>query len=119
MERAEVLSGFLYDHPGKHVQAKPRIHAKNFQSFWSAGAGWGVFSNAVRENRLHFSLSVKAGSLICRTVTLHTLGTAGETSVIAGKKKIAHQAKRNDKEIVITFNEDVRLEEGDRLTIII
>jgi len=45
-----ALSGFLYDHPGKHVQAKPRIHAENFQSFWSAGAGWGVFSNAVRES---------------------------------------------------------------------
>ena len=44
---------------------------------------------------------------------------AGERSVTTGKKTIAHQAKRCDKEIVITSDEDVCLEEGDRLALIV
>ena len=115
-----ALSGFLYHHPGRHVVAKPRIHAENFTSFWSAGDGWGVFSHAVRDNRLHFTLTVRAGNLVCRTVTLRKRGTgAGGTSASVGSGKLKHQVRRSGAEIVITFDEEVRLEEGGPLVVVV
>jgi non-lysosomal glucosylceramidase len=115
-----ALSGFLYDRPAARVIAKPRLNAGNFTSFWSAGDGWGVFTTAVRDNWLRFTLSARAGELVCRTVVLHKLGSgAGATSAMAGKKKVAHEVRRSGNEIVVTFAEDVRVTEGDPLVLIV
>ncbi len=113
-----ALSGFLYDRPGKCLQAKPRVNTANFNSFWSMGTGWGVFSQVVRDGQLRFTLSVKSGSLVARTVRLSRLGAGGSHSTAAaGKTELAHQIKRSATDVVVTFAEDVNLAEGDRLVI--
>jgi len=115
-----AMSGFIYDRPGKRLLAKPRIRPENFTSFWSAGAGWGVFSHLVRENRLHFTLALTAGNLVCRTVALGKAGTgAGQSSATVGKAQLPHQVRRSDKEIVVTFSADLNLTEGDKLVLVV
>jgi hypothetical protein len=115
-----ALSGFLYDRPGKKLEVKPRIHPEAFSSIWSAGAGWGVFSQTVREGQLHFTLSVRAGSLVCRDLALSKLGTgAGASSATVGKTKLQPQVRRGDAEILVTFPEDVNLAEGDQLVVLL
>ena len=115
-----ALSGFLYDRPGKKLEVKPRIHPEAFSSFWSAGAGWGVFSQSVPEGQLHFTLSVKAGSLVCRDLALSKLGTgASQSSATVGKTKLQPQVRRGDAEILVTFSEDVNLAEGDQLVLLL
>ena len=115
-----ALSGFLYNKPAGRLDAKPRINAEAFTSFWSAGAGWGVFSHSVKEGRLHFTLAVKAGRLACRSVALGALVKAeGESSAAVGKTNVAHQARRTGEEIVVTFAEELDLKEGDKLSLVV
>jgi hypothetical protein len=97
------LSGFLYDRPSGRVIAKPRMNAGNFTSFWSAGAGWGVFTNSVRDGRMRFTLSAGAGA----------------TSATAGKRTLAHEAKRSGDEVVVTLAEEVHVTESDPLVLIV
>jgi uncharacterized protein (DUF608 family) len=52
-------SGFRYSGAQKHVAALPPSNAANFQSFWSAGTGWGVFLLTPRT----FELRVDEGLL--------------------------------------------------------
>ncbi|MCZ2079995.1 MAG: non-lysosomal glucosylceramidase [Bryobacterales bacterium] len=115
-----ACNGFLYDTPRKHVEAKPRIRPDNFTSFWSTGTGWGVFSQMVRERRLHFTLSLRAGNLACRSVQLRrTRGAAaGRSEVTLAGKVLPHRDELRGRELLITLSEEVRLGEGDTLTIV-
>jgi hypothetical protein len=115
-----ALSGFLYDRPGKRLQAKPRIGAGNFRSFWSTGTGWGIFSQVLRDGQLQFALTVKAGTLVARTVTLPRLGGGSpRSSVTAGGREVAHQVRRGEGEIVVKFASDVNLAESDPLVVVV
>ncbi|MCL4852909.1 MAG: hypothetical protein KJZ78_16240, partial [Bryobacteraceae bacterium] len=115
-----ACNGFLYDAPRKHVEAKPRIRPDNFASFWSTGTGWGVFSQAVRERRLHFTLSLRAGNLTCRSVQLRrTRGAAtGKSEVTIAGKAVPHEDKLDGRELLVTLSAEVRLDKGDTLTIV-
>ena len=115
-----LLSGFRYDGPGRRVEAKPRVNSANFTSFWSTGTGWGTFSQTVRENQVRFTLAVKAGALVARTVALQRSGAGGtQSSATAGKTKLDHQVRRSETEAEVTFAGDVKLAEGDTLVLLV
>ena len=114
------LSGFLYDRPAKRLVAKPRIRPEDFTSFWSAGAGWGVFSHAVKDHRLHFTLSLTAGNLPCRTLVLgKSEPSTAQSSATLGKTRLPHQVQRGAAETVVSFSEDLNLKEGDKLVLVV
>lgn len=113
-----ALSGFSYHGAQKAVTAIPKVSAANFSSFWSAGAGWGAFSQSTTGGRTRFSLSVLHGKLPCRSVELACDVPAGaKPSASMGTKPIAHQLKSGEKRATFLFAEPVQLAEGDRLVL--
>ncbi len=102
------------------MQAKPRVRPENFNSFWSTATGWGTFSQLMHENRLKFTLTVKAGTLLARTVTLSKPGkVVAKSQTTVGKTQIAHQARRAGSEVVVTLASDVNLTENDQLVLMV
>jgi hypothetical protein len=92
------------------VVVAPRIHSAAFRSIWSTATAWGTFSHSLPEGKLHFTLAVAAGQLVCRSVELaHAAG--GQSSARLGKIELPHQARGR----VIVFPRDVLLKEGDEL----
>jgi uncharacterized protein (DUF608 family) len=114
-----AISAFSYNGARKRVEAHPRMRAEKFSSIWSAGTGWGSFSQTLANGRLTFALSVHGGSLACRSVSITGKSSGDSASVTVRGSQIAHQLERNTKESAITFKDDLALGRGDTLSITI
>jgi hypothetical protein len=113
-----LMAGFQYDAPGRRITAKPRVSQSDFTSFWSTGTGWGIFSQSVRDGKLRFTLSVKAGNLAANSVTLSRLGGgAAESSATVGGNRLAHKVRSGESEIVVKFDSEVKLAEANQLVL--
>jgi hypothetical protein len=113
-----ALSGFRYDAAQKSVEAKPRINRERFSSFWSTGSGWGSFSQLVKPKQARFSLSMAAGRLACRSVTLVWQQATGATSSARlGGRPLSHQLHRSGNEVAFVFSEELVLKAGDQVVL--
>lgn len=119
-----ALSGFRYDGVEKKVEAKPAALEKllggaGFNSFWSAGSGWGLF----RIQRSSFALDVQYGSLELRSVALPATGTpqlsARPASAKLGSVPLEVNTRRNATETVFELANAVTARAGERLTILL
>lgn len=114
-----ALSGFRYDGVEKRIEAKPRLGGSSgaFNSFWSAGSGWGSF--VIQRSR--FVLDVNYGSLAVRSVALPATGafqpSARPVTASLGSAPLEVAARHSTTEAVFEFTELVTPRAGDRLTI--
>lgn len=117
-----ALSGFRYDGVEKRIEAKPAaleesLGGAGFNSFWSAGSGWGSF----RIQRNRFALDVQYGSLELRSVALAATGapqtSARPAAAKLGAAPLALTMRRSATETVYEFADAVTARAGDRLTI--
>ncbi len=105
-----ALSGFSYRGADRHLVAMPRVSADAFQSFWSAGAGWGTFSRKGAK----FSILVNEGSLKLRSLEL----ASNSVSKIAfGATAVPHKSERGKNSLVVTFSEEITLDDKHPLTV--
>jgi hypothetical protein len=65
-------SGFHYHAADKALTLSPKANTPAFTSFWSTGAGWGLFSVAPENNRSRTKITVTEGSLPLRTIRCRT-----------------------------------------------
>ncbi|MGH9444287.1 MAG: GH116 family glycosyl-hydrolase, partial [Terriglobia bacterium] len=113
-----ALSGFRYDGPERRVQVKPALNQEAFSCFWSAATGWGSFSQQVRGDRVHFSLSLIHGTLACRSVALASRKTgSGKSSANLGNRTLPHEVHYREDEALFVFHQPLTLGAGDRLTL--
>ncbi len=103
-----ALSGFAYDAAEKRVSAKPRSTAAAFQSFWSAGTGWGTFTQTSRE----MTLNVIEGTLACAVIDV-PWSVVKKTEVTAHKASVEHTFKAG----TFQFTQPVTLGAGDSLAL--
>ncbi len=61
-------SGFHYHAADKALTLSPKTSAPSFTSFWSTGAGWGVFSVVPENGRTRAKITVTEGSLPLKTI---------------------------------------------------
>jgi non-lysosomal glucosylceramidase len=61
-------SGFHYHAADKALTLSPKTTAPQFTSFWSTGAGWGLFSISPENGRSRTKITVTEGSLPVRTI---------------------------------------------------
>ena len=91
----------------------PRFAApkdKPFESFWSAGSGWGSFTHT--SGRLNkFTLSVTEGSLYCHSLELAWTGSV--KSVTSGKVDIPFRIDGPR----LVFTADLTLNPGGSLSV--
>ena len=66
-----ALSGFSFSAPERRLGFAPRVNARDFRCFFSAGGGWGTFEQRVSENRaLDARLDVRYGEVRLRRLDL-------------------------------------------------
>jgi len=109
-------NGFRYRASSQSVSAAPKVRPENFSSFWSTATGWGTFSQAVRDGRTSFRLSVLSGKLPCASVQLARRVAAGsKSSAKLGAKSLPHELKPGQGSLAFILSTPVVLSEGDSL----
>ena len=112
-----ALTGFNYYGPDHHLAVLPTMNAESFDSFWSAGSGWGVFSQRTKTANPKFSLSAREGHLKLRKVECG-LKSARNLRVTFGVTRPEFKSQRLSDRVVIEFANEITVEAGTSLDII-
>jgi len=113
-----ALSGFRYNGAEKSVVAQPLMSPDNFCSFWSAGTGWGEFSQRPQGARSRFTLTVTEGSLACHKVTVRARkAAAGAPTGQVRNRPLPYEIQQKGDEVTFVFTPEVTLRAGDQLAL--
>jgi non-lysosomal glucosylceramidase len=106
-----ALSGYHYDAAAGHLAFDPKINAEDFRCFFSAGSGWGLFSQTRDGKGYRASLEVRRGTLKLHSLRLPLeIGAAVSVSDRAQSEvQVTHQG--------VPFVPPAVLTTGQRLTI--
>jgi non-lysosomal glucosylceramidase len=115
-----ALSGYAYSGVEQRLELAPKIHPEDFRTFWSAGSGWGKFSQKASARGESVELLVAAGGLALRefAVTLppSLRGKSVRTIQAAGGgSPAAVPFKQEGDRIVLRWNKPVTLKAGEAL----
>ena len=109
-----ALSGFEYRGADLHLTAAPRVKTSPFQSFWSAGTGWGVFKTAELHSGKRFTLGVMEGFLRVQKVEIAG-GRGATTTARCGDLSLTHTAPVRGGRIVFQLASPLKIEPGHNL----
>jgi hypothetical protein len=84
-----------------------------FRSIWTTATGWGQFELA---RAGAFTLRVLHGTLPCRTLGLPSRSPSPSRARIAGTS-VPFRLDREDHAITLRFDDELRLAEGQELTV--
>jgi hypothetical protein len=107
------LSGFRYDGPLQHVYAVPRWQTPQFQSFWSAGTGWGVFE--ISKN--HVGVEVIDGTLGVASLEFTSSRIPPRLHANIGSESIASTAEPRGRNVFVKLSEARTIKPGQKLTV--
>jgi non-lysosomal glucosylceramidase len=110
-----ALGGFVYGGSERVVRVFPKVTPERFNSFWSTATGWGSFTQSIAGGRTRLTVATRFGTLPLRSVELAGGGAA--SSVTLASKAVAHEAKRDGARVVVSFREEVTVQEGEELAI--
>ncbi len=110
-----ALSGFRYFGATGEVVAMPRLPATGFRCFWSTGTGWGTFGFGASGAPL--TLTVRSGTLPCRSLRLAWPAGAPVSRVVVGANAVRYTAARDGDALILTCAEPVRIQEGQALVV--
>ncbi len=114
-----ALSGFTYDGVRRRVEAKPRVNIAQFTSFWSSASGWGSFSQRIDRRGTQVEFTVVFGSLRVRSVALAAAGNSRRLPVAKiGSQALTPVVSRNE-ETVIEFPQEVTIQAGQQLVLVL
>jgi non-lysosomal glucosylceramidase len=116
-----ALTGLRYSAPEKRIAFGPVIRKEAFRSFFTAGSGWGLFTqkSAAADGRLAASLELRHGRLELAEFRLRPLAPQARYSVAA---RVANQAvpaslEKRDGYLCARFARPVSLAAGDHLAV--
>jgi hypothetical protein len=112
-----ALCGFDYDGPAGKISFAPRITPENFKSAFTAGEGWGSFSQKAEGGNLKAEIAVKWGQLRLRSISLATDSKPASATVEVNGKSIPVQLSHANGTATLTFPEDVTLTAGQAATL--
>lgn len=117
-----AFSGFQYSGVKQIMKFNPQNTVNDFQSFWSAGSGWGVYAQKFTGNNCDIQLDLKYGSM---TLKIFEFGIPtgvqirGEISVTVGNDSVKAMYKRTDGMATIEFSAPLTIEQNKPLHIIL
>jgi non-lysosomal glucosylceramidase len=112
-----ALSGYRFDLPRGIMGFSPRLSPENWQSFWSAGTGWGVFSQRRHNGRAEASLGVEQGSLALRELLLGSIGEAREAQAALNGDTLAVTVTPRGDGVALQFPDGVTITAGQILRV--
>ena len=113
------LTGFHYSAPDKCIAFGPKVDAADFKSFYSAGSGWGTFSQKVTDSKLAASVDVTWGELELQKVKLDIPSdcACANVQVSVGGKKVDATLTRDGDSVVVTLNKPLMVKAGEVLEV--
>ena len=69
-----ALSGYHHSAPERHLTFAPKLNANDFRCFFTAGTGWGSYSQRTTAESLAAKLEVNYGETRARKITLQNAG---------------------------------------------
>jgi uncharacterized protein (DUF608 family) len=111
-------SGCEYHAGAKSMSLMPKSRVPAFSSFFSTGLGWGTFSIQRTGASGRVEISVTEGSLPLRSVRL-AASPAGAASVTLDGHRLPHEAHRQGDAVTLTLVEEVTVNAGSTLAIVL
>jgi non-lysosomal glucosylceramidase len=104
-----ALSGFSFDAGAGRMGFAPKIHEKDFRTFWTLGDAWGTYA----QKGAKAELTVLHGTAELASLDLAFFDGAKKATVKAGGKAVAATLDKGR----LTLARRVRLKQGDTLTV--
>jgi hypothetical protein len=120
-----ALSGFAYSGPEMRMGFDPKMNAGDFRTVWTAGSGWGTYSQkAEAGSGMAVTLEAGGGSLVLKELDL-TLPAAAAGKTIRSVKTFhsgspaAASIRKEGDTIRVILTRPVRVEPGKPLALAI
>ena len=114
-----ALSGFHYDARERFIAFAPKVNASDFNCFYSAGSGWGTYSQKATSDSLTAKIGVTYGELEIHEIRLLAPEGAKLTKATpnGAGKGFGASVRMDGKSVVISLSEPVKIEAGKALEI--
>jgi uncharacterized protein (DUF608 family) len=110
-----ALSGFLYHGGEQNVSVHPRHQPEHCASFWSTATAWGGFTHSIEAGRTRLALTVREGSLACRSVELSSAGAT--SSATLGSRALPHTVRRDGPQARLIFDRTLNISANEGLNV--
>jgi uncharacterized protein (DUF608 family) len=115
-----ALQGFVYDGPEQTIGFKPVWQPENHKSFFSASAGWGLFTQTQTSEAQTSQIAVKYGSVDVKNIIL-SIPTDKEAKDIAvqinGRKLPVSSFKNSENTVTVTLKQACNINCGSDLIV--
>jgi hypothetical protein len=98
-----ALSGFACDVAAGRLAFAPAIAAEDFRCLFSAGTAWGTFAQRRDARTFQAALTVAAGRLELRLLTLAAAGARAGSADIDGEG-VAFRLEQADNDVQVVFD---------------
>jgi non-lysosomal glucosylceramidase len=117
-----ALAGISYSGPEMRMGFDPKMNADDFRSVWTAGSGWGTYSQKLAGKAMAVTLEARSGALEIRELDLTVPPGAGAAAVRSVKPAVggasaAAQVRREGSTIRVIWMNPIRVEPGKALTL--
>ena len=114
-----ALTGFRYSGPEKWIAFGPVVNRRSFRGFFSAGTGWGLFSQTAAPAGQRATLEIRHGALALQEFHVRPVGAGGRTAVSAtlGKEKLGAALQKDQRYLKARFDREVVLRAGETLVL--
>ncbi len=116
-----ALSGFRYSAVERSVTFQPRVNSDDFQCFFAAGSGWGLYRQNRNGGVLTSKLECRHGKLVLRQLILGNEAKyrSGAKASLTGPSggSVGCEVKVHEKRVQVDFAGDLTMREGEMATL--
>ncbi len=114
-----ALQGFSYDGPAGHIGFRPVLNPEDHASFFSAAAGYGLFTQTQKADQLSAVIDLKEGTLCLNEVLLAVPEgkIAKSAKVKVGSEIVDTQLEKNGNKVLVKFQSTVLLNNEQQLLV--
>ena len=120
-----ALSGCSYSGPEMRMDFDPKINAEDFRTVWTAGSGWGVYTQKAAEGQpFAVGIETKSGAVELKNLTVVLPPSRADQKVRAADATLGGDAARpsvrqTENTILLSWLKPVRVEPGKPLALTI
>ncbi|TNJ43505.1 hypothetical protein KFZ70_17050 [Tamlana fucoidanivorans] len=116
-----AISGFTFDGPAGKLGFAPKLDPKNFKSFFSAAESWGNISQTIEGGTQTQIIELKYGKLRLKQMKFSLNEDLNKTTaqVFIGEKTVQASVKIDNSELIVIFDKEIILQQGQVLKVII
>ena len=116
-----AVCGFEYHGPKGHIAFSPRLTPEDFRCAFTGSEGWGTFHQTIGKSGMTAAIALLWGTLHLKTLALTCADGFRPTrvEVLAERRSVPAQIALVGGRAEIRFSTDVRLREGETLSVIL